>query len=175
MSMSKFKSLVHDVIHRCRDHPHRLGAVRLNKVLWFSDMYAYKFFGHSISGEIYVKRQRGPVPRRVLSALKELQTDGAIRIEEPRSHLDTRKFYSMVPPPEGVLTSSEEGIVSEVLAGVLGYTANEISEASHGLAWETAEMGEEIPLSATLAETPGEYTDEIMKWAKKEVARLDLS
>ena len=173
--MSKFNSLVHNIIDRCRSYPHRLGAVRLNKVLWFSDVYAYKTLGQSISGEVYVKRERGPVPRRILNALDELREGGAIRIEEPTYHFDTRKFYSLHRPRSNILTEDEEVIVSAVLDGVLGHTANEISEASHGLAWEIAEMGEEIPLSATLAETPGEYTDEIMAWAHEESTRLGLA
>ena len=172
--MDKFKALVHDIIYRCRSHPHRLGAVRLNKVLWFSDMYAYKHLGQAISGEVYVKRKRGPVPKRVLQALDELQEEGAIRIEEPTHLLDTRKFYSLHRPRLNVFTEDEETIMTSVLDGVLGLTANEVSEASHGLAWETAEMSEEIPLCATLAETPGEYTDEVMSWARAEVARLGL-
>ena len=172
--MSKFKALVHEIIHRCRSHPHRLGAVRLNKVLWFSDVYAYKYLGQSISGEVYVKRERGPVPKRILHALDELQKEGTIRIEEPTHILDTRRFHSLHRPGSNVLAEDEENIVTAVLDGVLGLTANEASEASHGLAWETAEMGEEIPFYATLAETPGEYTDEIMSWAKSEVARLAL-
>lgn len=172
--MNKFKALVHDIIHRCRSHPHRLGAVRLNKVLWFSDVYAYKFLGQPISEEIYVKRERGPVPKRIIQALDELEKEGIIRIEQPTHILDTRKFHSLHRPEPNVLTEEEESMVTSVLDGVLGLTANQVSEVSHGLAWETAEMGEEIPLYATLAETPGEYNDEIMSWARSEVDRLGL-
>ena len=175
MSMSKLKTLVHVVIYRCRNYPHRLGAVRLNKVLWFSDVHAYRSLGQSVSGEPYVKRERGPVPLRILQALEELKSEGIIRIEEPTYHLDTRKFYSLHRTQSDVFTEDQENIVIAVLEGVLGQTANEVSEASHGLAWEVAEMGEEIPLCATLAETPGEYSDEIMKWAREEIARLGLA
>ena len=59
MSMIRFKTLVHDIIHRCRSYPHRLGAVRLNKVLWFADVYAYKYLGQSFQGRLTSREHVG--------------------------------------------------------------------------------------------------------------------
>lgn len=164
MAFAKFKSLVHHIIHECAQRPDQLGAIRLNKVLWFADVTTYKMDGKSITGEKYVKRKYGPVPSRILPALEELQRDGAVLILEPKIEYASRRFYSLAPPT-GKLTNREKLITSAVLDDVLGRTASEISELSHDDVWDAAEIGEEIPMCATLASTPGEITEEVVEWA----------
>ena len=153
--MRKFKALVHHIIHECA-RPDQLGAIRLNKVLWFSDVTAFRIEGKPITTEKYVKRQRGPVPRRILQALKALEASGDIAIVEPEHEFDTRKLMSVKSPRSKLLTSREKLITSAVLSAVLDRTANEISEMSHDDIWRAAAEGEEIPLCATLATMPGE-------------------
>lgn len=166
--MRKFKALVHFIIHQCRARPSELGAVRLNKALWFSDVTAYRVDGKPITTEKYVKRQFGPVPRRVLHALERLQMESAIAIMEPEHEFDTRKYVSLKPPSSTLLNDREKYITSVVLESVLGHTANEISEMSHDHIWEAAFEGEEIPLAATLG-SPGEITSESLVWAAEVV------
>ena len=168
--MKKFKALVHHVIHECTDRPSQLGTIRLNKVLWFSDITAYRIDGRAITNERYVKRRFGPVPKRVLQALKELEASGDIAVMEPEHDFDTRKFVSLKPPALKRLSNREKLITSAVLHGVLDRTANEISEMSHDDIWRAALEGEEIPFAATLASTPGEVTDEVVAWAEDAVA-----
>ena len=164
MALTKFKSMVHYVINECADYPAQLGAIRLNKVLWFADVTAYKLDGKSITGERYVKRQFGPAPARILPILAELEKSGDIVVMEPEFAYDTRKFISL-KPSTGRLSNREKLITSAVLNGVLGRTANAISEMSHDQIWDAAKEGEEIPLHATLAATPGEITPEVIEWA----------
>lgn len=170
MAFAKFKSLVHHVIHECASSPDQLGAIRLNKVLWFADVTAYKMDGRSITGEKYVKRQFGPAPGRILRALDELARDGAILVLDPEVEYAPRKFYSLAAPPPGRLSNGEKLITSAVLDDVLGRTASEISEMSHDDVWQAAEIGEEIPMYATLASTPGEITEAVVEWANASLA-----
>lgn len=169
MSKEKFKALVHFMVHECKDDPDRLGAIRLNKALWYTDVAAFKANGTSVSGESYVKRQRGPVPARVLAALRELKDEGKIQIEEPKHHYDARKFISMQEPSSNLLSEDERGLAQHVLECVCGVTANEISEISHDIVWEAAELGEEIPLYATLAANEGAITEEMRAWAQDQL------
>ena len=170
MAFAKFKTLVHHVIHECASNPDQLGAIRLNKVLWFADVTAYKMEGRSITGEKYVKRQFGPAPSRVLYALEELARDGAILIRDPEVEYAPRRFYALTAPPAGRLSNREKLITSAVLDDVLGRTASEISELSHDDVWHAAEIGEEIPMYATLASTPGEITEDVVEWANASLA-----
>ena len=52
INLAKFKSLVHYICWRCAD-PTKLGAVKLNKVLWRADFKAYLELGESVTGATY--------------------------------------------------------------------------------------------------------------------------
>ena len=79
----KFKRLVHYVIWRAgkRDW---FGAVKLNKVLWFSDTEAFAHTGEPITGATYTRQQFGPVPKAIMPIRDELQREGAITIVRER-------------------------------------------------------------------------------------------
>ena len=165
MATEKFKALVHFVVHECRESPARLGAIRLNKTLWYTDVAAYQSAGASVSSETYVKRRMGPAPAHILSTIRELSDEGKILVQEPEGQYDSRKFISLLEPDPGVLSDDEKGLAKHVLSVVLGYTANGISEATHDIIWEAADDGEEIPMYATLAADLGEITDDVRSWA----------
>jgi hypothetical protein len=42
------------------------GAVKLNKLLFYADFFAYVKFGECITGQEYQKLAQGPAPRRML-------------------------------------------------------------------------------------------------------------
>lgn len=165
MATEKFKALVHFMVHECVNNPGRLGAVRLNKALWFTDVISYKSNGTSVTGEKYVKRQRGPVPARILSTLEELVAEDKIIIREPEFQYDSRKFLALARPDPSVLSESERDLAATVLETVCGHSANDISELSHDIIWESAAEGEEIPLYATLAADKGEISEDVRLWA----------
>ena len=161
----RFKNLVHYIIGQCTDRPDQLGAIRLNKALWFSDVIAYQMTGTSITGETYLKRERGPAPQHILQAIRQLSEEGKITVVEPRYEFDTRKFYEREPAPED-LSEEHKQLVHAVLGCMLRNTANQVSEMSHDIIWKMAAEGEEIPLYATLASNPGEMTEEFFGWAR---------
>lgn len=68
---NKLKALVHYVCWK--NDPADLGAIKLNKVLWVSDLWAYVERGAPITGEHYVKRQFGPVSPSVPGLVRELE------------------------------------------------------------------------------------------------------
>ncbi len=175
MATEKFKALVHFIVHECRDHPHRLGAVRLNKTLWYTDVMAFKMNGVPVTGETYVKREKGPVPAHILATLRELKDEGKIVIREPEYQFDTRKYVSVSSPQSGVLSDEERILASTILDAVCGYTANGISELTHDVIWDAASEGEEIPLKATLVAEAGEVTDSVRKWAESIIQDREMA
>jgi Protein of unknown function (DUF4065) len=170
MATEKFKALVHYIVASC-DDPQRLGATKLNKVLWFADAICYRSTRASITGETYVKRKRGPVPKAILQTLRELRAEGKIHIEEPAFQYEIRRFVSLQKPDASMFSPVEIGIITAVLAEVCDrHTASSISDLSHDQIWDAANEGEELPLFATLASQPGEITEEAMGWADNVVA-----
>lgn len=70
----KLKAAILYACRRCG--PNRLGAVKLHKVLYYSDMLRYVQSGRSITGSTYRKRPLGPTCDQLLGTLKDLQRTG---------------------------------------------------------------------------------------------------
>jgi hypothetical protein len=150
-----------------------LGATKLNKIAWFADTLSYRLTGSSISGETYVKRQFGPVPKNVLSALESLKNDGKIVQREPKASFQPREFVSLVAPDPSAFSDQERSLLDAVIHEVChNHTATSISGLTHDQIWDAAIIGEEIPMWAVLAASPGELTVEDFDWATGVVNRL---
>jgi len=72
MKTEKFKELVHYIVHECRDDPARLGAIRLNKAVWWTDVAAFKECGKTVTDDKYVKRGILPGKRQWLDGRTEM-------------------------------------------------------------------------------------------------------
>ena len=172
MATQKFKAAVQFIVNECKDNPGRLGATRLNKALWFADTVAFKMNGAAITGESYVKRDKGPVPAHILATIDELKAEGKIVVMEPQFRFDTRKFIPDGPLDYSHLSDDEREILKAVVDTVCGYTATEISDETHDMIWEAASDGETIPLSATLVSDKGSITDAMRAWADTQISKL---
>jgi len=169
MATDKFKALTHFIVHECGDNPGRLGATRLNKALWNADVTAFKTTGKSITGDGYMKRQNGPVPKHILATIKSLKDDGSIIVQEPLYQYDPRKYISLTKPKDSALTDEEKDIARSAVNLVCGMSTTTVSELTHDIIWESAAMGEEIPLYATLASRQGEITGAVLDWANSSI------
>jgi hypothetical protein len=173
MPTEKFKAMLHFIIDECGDAA-RLGAVRLNKICWYSDVFSYKQTGQPITQERYIKRQMGPVPADVLSAIRELQAEGAIAVSE-RDFVTYRRrdFMAIKPVDASLLSDFEQQAIRAVMNAICnGHSASSISELTHDQIWDAAALGEEIPLFATLAALPDEIDADMIEWANERVARV---
>lgn len=167
MNWEKFKTLVHYVCDKA-DDPSCLGAVKLNKVLWYSESVHYMVHGAPITGETYVKRQLGPVPKHVVVALNELVAERKVA----RGKVDyfgfmKNEYIAIERPKLDTFNANEISIIDSAFEHVcIHNTARSISEETHGLIWEIAQMGEEMPLATVFAASVGEIDEEDVKWAQ---------
>ena len=171
LDREKLKALVHYVCDKAVD-PSVLGAIKLNKVLWYSDAVHYLINGRSITGETYIKRQFGPVPRHIVGVVNSLVQERKIA----RGKVDHFGFYkSEYIALEGAaltLFSAEEiKLVDTAFEHVcMGHTARSISEETHGVIWQIAAMGEEIPLATVFASEVGELDEDDFAWAAESLS-----
>ena len=165
---NKFKTLVHYVCLTC--DPEKLGAVKLNKILWWSDFRAFHKLGNPITGARYVKRQYGPVPSAITPILKELESEGLISMDTGDFYGRSKTEFRAKGQPDMSRFSSEELkiIMQAILFVVEEHTAKSISEFSHDHIWQAASDGEELPYSTVFA-VPGQITDDEREWAKMEL------
>ncbi len=175
MDDDKLDALVHYVCAKCAD-PEKLGATKLNKILWFADVFAFARYGQSVTGATYIKRQFGPVPLRINAARSRLRDRGAIveRQVMVGSFMQTQ-LISMLSPNISIFSSEEVSLIDDVIHSVVNdHTAKSISDLSHNLVWESAAIGEQIPIAAgAFGGNIGEIDEDDMAWARNEIDRIE--
>jgi len=175
MEQAKLDALVHYICARC-DNPGKLGATKLNKVLWYSDVLAYAETGESITGAVYIKRQFGPVPKDILASRMRLQALGAL-VERKATAFDYNQiqFFALTKPDISMFSAAQISLVDSIIDAICSnHTAASISNLSHDLIWEAAEIGEEIPMApAAFGGNFGEIDEDDIVWARAEIDRIE--
>ncbi|MGO9021826.1 MAG: Panacea domain-containing protein [Syntrophobacteraceae bacterium] len=165
----KFKDLVHYICHIAdRD---KLGAVKLNKILWFSDVVSYVARDEPLTGATYIKRDLGPVPRDILRAIEELVRENKLVVRDVSYYGNTKTEYITLQEPDlSNFSASEISLVDKVAHDICHHhTAKSISEKTHNIIWKLAGIGEEIPYYAVYAAELGEITEEAIEWARNSI------
>jgi hypothetical protein len=142
----RLRELILYVVNKCGSDP-KFGATKLNKVLFYADLYTYAHFGVPITGVEYMKLPQGPAPRRLLPVREKMQQTGELDVYE-KGLFNGRKqvrFIARREPRLELFTGPELALVDEIIDYFRGMTASEVSDASHGRAWRVARMKESIP------------------------------
>ncbi len=171
----KMRAVILRACHACP--PQDLGAVKLNKVLFYLDMLSYAYDRKPVTGATYRKRPNGPTSDQLLFALRDMARAGDIEIKEVDFHGYIKKEYApLVEEPKGVLNEEELSLLNDVIDFVCHQnTARSISEYSHSLPWEMAEMGGEIPYRSAMLLFPMEPTPEAFEISEQGLAEVASS
>ena len=165
----KLKTLVHYVVWKCKN-PAMLGAIKLNKVPWLADMLAYATTGTPITGEHYRKGQFGPISMSMVQVVKELEQERKIVVRQTERNPKV-DYFALTRPDLSIFTADDVSLIDECIDFVCRkHTAMEISRKSHDIIWKLAELGEEIPYEAALADPLGEVTPDDVAWAREAIA-----
>ena len=141
---AKFRELVLYISGKSAEDP-RFGAVKLNKILYFSDFEAYRRLGQSITGAAYRKLSEGPAPRSMLPQRDVMLDAGDIGMEH-------RPYFAGV---------------DETIEALWHMTAREASDLSHReLGWLAAAPGEDIPYETAWL-SPEPLPQEVEEYASK--------
>lgn len=173
----RLEPVMHYIVWKCQD-PTMLGATKLNKILWYADVHSYLELGKSITGVSYIKRQHGPVPNQndFSFAKSNLERDKKIAVTQDLYHGHPQyQFVALKKPDISLFSPDEISIIDLTVEEICyKYTASSISERTHGVIWDAAEIGEEIPMHAVFAARFGEITEEDIQWARSEAKRLNI-
>lgn len=150
----KFKELILYVAEKCEDDPH-YGAVKLDKVLFYSDFLAYAVMGKPISGAEYIALAHGPGPK-LLAPIRDAMEEANDIVVRKRDRFGQTQVR--VIPRRRVnlsLFSSEEiALVDNILGALRGQNATELSELSHlEYGWKVAKYKETIPYETAFIST----------------------
>lgn len=162
----KYKNAVHYIIDKC-ENPYKLGSIKLNKILLFTDGILLRKTGKTLTEDTYIKRQFGPVPKNILKILNILKNDNAIAIREGEKNNDARLFFSLKEPDISNLSSIEIDALYTVTMYIYNnFKAKEISDISHQFKiWDFLNIGDEVDLYPYFISEEAEITKEDIDWA----------
>ena len=160
----KYINAVHFIIDKCKD-PYKLGSIKLNKILLFTDGILLMKTNKTLTGDTYIKKQRGPVPKNITAVLSKLESENLISIRKGDDN--TRLFFSLKEPDISNLTSVEIDALLTITMGIYNnFKAKEISYITHkNKLWELLDLDEEIDLYSYFIAKPSEITKEDVDWA----------
>jgi len=152
----RFKELMLFIADRSQGDPD-FGATKLNKILFFSDFFAYGMFGKSITGATYQRLEKGPAPKQLLPCRNELiESKRAELIERQRFNRSQKRLIAKDDANISIFTPEEIALVEQVIERMLdGKTATQTSDLSHQicLGWKVAGDRQEIPYEAVFLST----------------------
>ena len=175
---TKLKELILYVASKCKNDPY-FGAIKLNKILFYSDFSAYAKTGSPITGAEYGKYEHGPAPKRMKLIKRDLETSGdtyEYRVDITDIH-HQRRLLACRKAREDLFTREELTIVDHIIETLWGKTATEVSQDSHRFAgWKHAKLGDAIPYTTVfLPEMPLPPSKNDLEWAKNRVEEYEKS
>lgn len=144
----KLAAAAHLVIARLRAD--QLGAVKLNKILWFADCEHFRRHGRSLTGETeYVRKDNGPCPHRMEVALDSLKSRGLIaEALQPVMNYARREFTPTAEPDLSCFTAEEVDLLLGIALEIAPLSAAAASAMSHDALWEEVPNYERMPVAA---------------------------
>ena len=110
------------------------GAIKLNKILFYSDFFAYARWGELITGAEYWNLPEGPAPKRLVQVRDQLigETPPALAIQLNQfSTYIQKKPIQLRPPKLTDFRGDQIALVEEVIREHWNFTAKEFTEKSH--------------------------------------------
>jgi len=164
---SRLEKLVHYAIWSVP--PEQLGRTKLAKILWFADLEHYRQTGSMLShSDRYKKRDNGPLHADFYDAIESLEREGKIACRSTQTPVGVRHEYVWLERPDmSDFHGHELATLHEVIDQIRPLSAKEVSELSHVEPWDSAYIGEHLPIAASAVQF-GEVTEDDLAWAERE-------
>lgn len=128
------------------------GSTKLNKILFYADFLYYAKHGTSITGQEYMRLDKGPAPRRLVPVRNEMVEEGELVLRnQAYGPWQQKRPIALRDPDLGAFSGEEVAVIDSVIAAFWGRSATEVSEISHRFkGWEYAGDRETIPYATAL-------------------------
>lgn len=109
------------------------GDTKLNKLLYFADVAAYRETGRAISGARYKHQRRGPIAAALWPVREELVKDHRLEVAERPvgRHGKQRRTKAIDDPDLSMFTEEEKAIIDGVIDRFRGCTAKKMEDFAH--------------------------------------------
>jgi hypothetical protein len=171
-----FTELMLYIADKCASDP-TFGATKLNKILFYSDFIAYANLGDAITGATYQKLPKGPAPKQLLPALRELEQNKDAALAT-RFHFGRvqKRLVPLRNPDLTQFTAPELQLVNDVIQALWNRSATEVSELSHiEQGWQIVGMNEEIPYWTVFVDPDQTMSADDLEWAHAIAAKEGLA
>ena len=113
-----------------RSDPSKLGYVRLNRALWYSDLEHYRWHGVSITGlRTYKRTAQGPMADDILAAVSRLVKEGKVAERTVAvADYSRREMISLKEPDTSPLNVEQIVILERMTRLVESFSASRLRE-----------------------------------------------
>jgi hypothetical protein len=129
------------------------GAIKLNKLLFYSDFYAYGRWGSTITGAEYWNLPEGPAPKRLVQVRQSLLENDYLAIqrrEVAQGYIQQRPIQ-LRPPDLSIFRGDQLALTEEVICEHRHFTGKQITDKSHlEWGWKLTKERETIDPSSIL-------------------------
>jgi hypothetical protein len=170
MMNQKLAQMLLYVASRLADDP-RNGKTKLHKIMFYSDFEAFRSTGKSISGEDYVKYDRGPFLAAIEPTVKKLSAQRKAAWAPPNEYKEV-KLLPVGEVETSLLSEGERQIIEVAIKRFWGWTADAISNQSHQLfGWKTTPNNNAIPYNSAYVGEPRPLNSHETAWALNLIGR----
>ncbi|MGA3310186.1 MAG: Panacea domain-containing protein [Xanthobacteraceae bacterium] len=157
--MQRVAAAVHYVIAKADSG--QLGYVKLNKVLWYSDLEHYRSHGVSITGlKHYTRTQVGPMSKEISRAVGRLVKERKVAERTVQvTDYSRREMISLEQPDFSVLIAEQIGILNRMIDIIAPLTASQLSQmTSDDRLWLELKNQEAMPIGtgSIITRLPGD-------------------
>lgn len=159
---------------------HEVDIHKVCKILYYTDQMHLDKYGRTTTGDTYIRMPYGPVPSNVEDIFKALRresffSDMVGNIGEKLIFVNRYFLTSNDSPDLDYLSETDVECLNTAIMKCKDLNFEELTEASHGYAWNSAQNGQEIDFADILREvgSPEEYIDYICEKRKSQLTFLD--
>lgn len=139
---------------------------KIFKTLYFADMMHLSKYGRSVTGDVYIAMEYGPVPSKTDDIFKAVRGDSYFPAGELAEYFHFVNKYVVANSREcdlDWLSESDIECLDAAIEKCKGKSFDEITNMSHGLAWQNTARNREISVKDMLRENgeTEEYVDYI--------------
>ncbi len=154
---------------------------KICKILYFADQKHLSRYSRSITGDDYIAMQYGPVPSRINDMMKAVRGDSYFSSTEDSAELGRHFAFhnnflitALAKPDTDYLSETDIECLDESIALCKGMSFGELTEFSHGPAWDNTKEGRRISVKDILREAGDEegYVDYVAAKLKLESCSL---
>jgi Antitoxin SocA-like, Panacea domain len=142
----KLAELILYISQKCASDP-TFGAVKLNKILYFSDFFAFGNWGSPITGVEYQHLPNGPAPRRLLPVRDQMvdNRDLVIQRVQLQSGNVQHRTVNLREPNLDLFSGREIALIDNVIEALDKLNAQQTSDLSHRMVgWKATSDSETI-------------------------------